>query len=151
MFNKPLPSPLTNYADISPVTNKEPVISVSTFIDNLSVVIDAVAGPENILFWASDVNASGGILFSLLPSPWREPLNEPLKYPVPLKVPVKFALPWTEPLNEPLNSSPTKVSPVNVSPSNEVPIYVLPLNTEDVILFVNILVAVRFSATKSVD
>ena len=80
MFVKPLPSPIiilplptTKLLPVSnkpPLTFKEPVIVVGTFISNpLVSEISATADPDSILSIFRSSNASGGILNSPLPSP----------------------------------------------------------------------------------
>ena len=69
-LNNPLPSPLINAPEISPVAFISPVKDADTFTSNpFTSEIEAVAVPSNILFCASAVNASGGMLTSSEPSP----------------------------------------------------------------------------------
>ena len=69
-LNNPLPSPLTKAPDISPVARISPVKDADTFTSNpLASEIEAVAVPSKILFCASAVNASGGMLNNSEPSP----------------------------------------------------------------------------------
>jgi len=68
IFDNPLPSPFMNDADTVFVTNSEPVISVSTFTENLSSVIVAFASPSAILL-ISPTNADVGMLVIAFPSP----------------------------------------------------------------------------------
>jgi len=62
-LNNPLPSPLINPPDISPVAKISPLIDADVLTANpKDSDIDALTDPSNILLCASLVNASGGIL-----------------------------------------------------------------------------------------
>ena len=75
-LNNPLPSPLINAPDISPVALTAPSMFVVTLISKVVPLdTDAVAEPSAILA-ISPVNAVVGMLFNSEPSPTKEPLNE---------------------------------------------------------------------------
>ena len=75
-LNNPLPSPLINAPEISPIALTSPSIFVVTLISKVVPFSkDAVAEPSAILA-ISPVNAVVGILFNSEPSPLKEPLNE---------------------------------------------------------------------------
>jgi len=69
-LNNPLPSPLINPPEISPVAKISPVNDADVLTTNPSVSeMEAVTAPSKILFCASWVRASGGILNNSEPSP----------------------------------------------------------------------------------
>ena len=75
-LNKPVPSPLINAPDISPVARISPSKDADVFTTNPSASeTDAVTEPSAILA-ISPVNADVGMLFKSEPSPLKEPVND---------------------------------------------------------------------------